>query len=92
MLTIKTMSVQTPQLVGYLLTANRSNFVFVEVSTGWLYDCPQILSPLFWNDKRFDRLPIYYQHTVMLIDLIPRQTFVYATLYLVIAIHRMSKH
>ena len=46
-LTIKTMSVLTLQPVGYLLTANLSNFVIVEVSTGWLYDCPQNLSPLF---------------------------------------------
>ena len=36
MLTIKKMSVQTPQLVGYHLTAKHSNFVIVEVSTGWL--------------------------------------------------------
>ena len=41
LLTILAMSVQNPQLAGFLLTGNRSNFLYVESSTVWLYDCPQ---------------------------------------------------
>ena len=41
------MSVQNPQLAGFLLTGNRSNFLYVEGSTAWLYDCPHFLSPLY---------------------------------------------
>ena len=39
-LTILAMSVKNPQLAGFLLTGNRSNFLYVEGSTAWLYDCP----------------------------------------------------
>ena len=38
LLTILAMSVQNPQLTGFLLTGNRSNFLHVEGSTAWLYD------------------------------------------------------
>ena len=40
------MSVQNPQLAGFLLTGNCSNFLYVEGSTAWLYDCPHYL-PLY---------------------------------------------
>ena len=40
LLTILAMSVKNPQLAGFLLTVNRSNFFYVEGSTAWLYDCP----------------------------------------------------
>ena len=46
LLTILAMSVQSPQFAGYLLTGNRSNFLYVEGSTAWLYDCPQSFSSL----------------------------------------------
>ena len=39
-LTVHAMSVQNPQLAGFLSTGNRSNFFYVEGSTAWLYDCP----------------------------------------------------
>ena len=70
------MSVQNPQLTGYLLTGNRSNFLYVEGSTAWLKDCSQIFSPLYESDKCFGRIPIYYQDTVMYLDPITRQTFI----------------
>ena len=41
LLTKLAMSVQNPQLAGFLLTGNRSNFLYVEGSTAWLYDRPQ---------------------------------------------------
>ena len=50
LLTILAMSVQNPQLAGFLLTGNRSNFLYVEGSTAWLYDCPHFLSPLYKAD------------------------------------------
>ena len=43
LLTILAMSVQNPQLAGFLLTGNRCNFLYVEGSTAWLYDCPHSL-------------------------------------------------
>ena len=39
LLTKLALSVQNPQLAGFLLTGNRSNFF--SGSTAWLYDCPQ---------------------------------------------------
>ena len=51
LLTILAMFVQNPQLTGYLLTGNRSNFLYVEGFTAWLNDCPQFFSPRYENDK-----------------------------------------
>ena len=79
LLTILAMSVKNPQLAGFLLTGNRSNFLYVEGSTAWLYDCPHFISPLYKADKCFDRIPIHYRKTIMYVDPITRQTFNYAT-------------
>ena len=79
LLTILAMSVKNPQLAGVLLTGNRSNFLYVEGSTAWLYDCPHFISPLYRADKCFDRILIQYRETIMYVDPITRQTFNYAT-------------
>ena len=79
LLTILAMSVQNPQLAGFLLTGNRSNFLHVEGSTAWLYDCPHFLSPLYITDRCFDRIPIHFKDTLMYVDPITRQTYNYAT-------------
>ena len=79
LLTILAMSVKNPQLVGFLLTGNRSNFLKVEGSTAWLYDCPHFISPLYKTDNCFDRIPIHYREIIMYLDPITRQTFNYAT-------------
>ena len=79
LLTILAMSVKNPQLAGFLLTGNCSNFLFVERSTAWLCDCPHFISPLYKADKCFDRNPIHYRETLMYVDPITRQTFNYAT-------------
>ena len=79
LLTILAMSVKNPQLAGFLLTGNRSNFLYVERSTAWLYDCPHFLSSLYKSDKCFDRIPIHYRETIMYVDSITRQFFNYAT-------------
>ena len=71
LLTILAMSVKNPQLVGFLLTGNRSNFLYV--------DCPHFISPLYKADKCFDRIPIHYRETIMYVDPITRQTFNDAT-------------
>ena len=55
LLTILAMSVKNPQLAGFLLTQNRSNFLYVEGSTAWLYDCPHHLSPLYIADQCYDK-------------------------------------
>ena len=61
LLTILAMSVQNPQLAGFVLTGNRGNFFFVEGSTAWLYECPHFLSPFYKADCCFDRTPIHNQ-------------------------------
>ena len=35
--------VKNPHLAGFLLTGNRSIFLYVEGSTAWLYDCPHFV-------------------------------------------------
>ena len=68
LLTILAMSVKNPQLAGLLLTGNRSNFLYVEGSTAWLYDGPHFISPLYKADKCFDRIPIHYRETILYVD------------------------
>ena len=72
LLTILAMSVQNPQLAGFLLTRNRSNFLYVEGSTAWLNDCPHFLSPLYKADRCFDRIPIHFKDTLMYILLLDK--------------------
>ena len=79
LLTILAMSVQNPQLAGFLLTVNRSKFLYVEGSTACLYDCPHYLSPLYIADQCFDKIQIYHKDTVFYLHPITRQTFNYAT-------------
>ena len=79
LLTKLAMSVQNPQLAGFLLTGNRSNFLYVEGSTAWLYDCPHFLSPLYKADRCFGRIPIHFKDTLMYVDPITRHTYDYAT-------------
>ena len=71
------MSVKNPQLPGFLLTRNRTNFLFDEGSTAWLYACPRHLSPLYIAAQCYDKILVYYLDTVMYVDLITRQTFEY---------------
>ena len=79
LLTIIAMLIKNPQLAVFLLTGNRSYFLYVELSTAWLYDCPHFISPLYKSDKCFDRIPIHYGGTIMYVDPITRQTFNSAT-------------
>ena len=72
------MSVQNPQLVDFLLTGTRSNVLYVEGSTAWLYDCPHFLSPLYKAYRCFDRIPIHFKVTIMYVDPITKQTYDYA--------------
>ena len=62
LLTILAMSAQKPHLAGFLLTGSRSNFLYIEGSTAWLYDCPHFLSPLYNADRCFDRIPILQRY------------------------------
>ena len=70
---------ESPHLAGFLLTENRSIFLYVERSTAWLYDCVHFLSPLYKADRCFDRIPIHFEDILMYLDPITRQTFDYAT-------------
>ena len=73
------MSVQSPQLAGFLLIGNRSNFLYVESSIAWLNDCPHFLSPFYNADRCFDRITIHFKDTLMYVDPNTRQTLDYAT-------------
>ena len=77
--TIFAMSVQSPQLAGFLLTRNCSNFFNVEGSTAWLYENPHFLSPLYKVDRCFDCIPIHFKDTFVYVDSITRQIYDYAT-------------
>ena len=79
LLTILAMSVKNPQLAGFLLTQNRSNFLYVEGSTAWLYECEHHISQLYTPEECYDKIPISYQDTVKFVDPITRQTFDYTT-------------
>ena len=79
LLTILAMSVRNLHLAGFLLTGNRSNSLYVEGSTAWVYDCPHFMSPLYKADECFDRILIYDRETIMDVDPITRRTFNYAT-------------
>ena len=72
------MSVKNPQLAGFLLTQNRSNFLYVGGSTAWLYECPNHLSPLYIAEQCYDKIPVNYFDTELYVDPITLQTFEYA--------------
>ena len=57
LLKILAMSVNSPQLAGFPLTGNCSNFLYVEGSTAWLYDCPHFISPQYRADKSLIEFP-----------------------------------
>ena len=61
------------------LNGNRSNFLNVEGSTAWLYDCSHFPSPLFKADRCFDCMPVHFRDTLMYVDPITRQTYDYST-------------
>ena len=67
-LTILAMSVQNPKITGFRLTGNRSNFLYVESSTAWLYGCPHFLSFLYKADRCFDCIPILFKDTLIYVD------------------------
>ena len=79
LLTKLAMSVQKPQLAGFLLTGNPSNFLYVEGTTAWLFDCTLFLSPLYKADLCFDRIPIHFKDSLSYVDPITRQTYDYST-------------
>ena len=72
------MSVENPQLTGYLLNGIRSNFLYVEDSTTWTNNCPRFLPFLYEADKCFNCIRIYYKCTVIYFDPITKQTFDYS--------------
>ena len=68
LLTILAMSIKNPQLAGFLLTQNRSNFMYVEGSTVWLYECPKVISPMYITVHCYDKIPIHYDDTIRYVD------------------------
>ena len=75
LLSILAIYVQNLQQADYLLTGNRSNFLYVEGSTALFYDCFQFLSPLSEIGNCFYHEPICYQDIIRYTNPITRQTF-----------------
>ena len=71
------MSVQNPQLAGFLLTGNRSNLTLKAQLPA--FTISHTFSPLYKADRCFDRIPIHFKDTLMYVDPIKRQTYDYAT-------------
>ena len=69
LLTILAMSVQNPQFAGFLLSGNRNNFLYVECSTAWLYDCPDF----FLLYTKLNNASIVYLYTSKILLCTPIQ-------------------
>ena len=74
-LTILMLSMENPQLAGYMLTGNRSMFLSTDGSLGWLYHCPLTHSPPHVMNQCFDKIPIFHKSAVLFADPITRQTY-----------------
>ena len=59
LLTILAMSVQNPQLAGFLLTGNQSNFLYVEGSTAPPPGSMTVLISYLLYTKPIDALTVY---------------------------------
>ena len=70
---------KTFNVVGYLLTANRTYFLHFEDTAAWLHVCTQFPPPLYETGKIFVPYTTYYQDTVTYFVPITRQTLVCAT-------------
>ena len=81
LLTILAMSVKNTQLAGFLLTQNRSNFLYVEGSTAWLYECQHHISYLYIDEQCYDKTPIHYQDTSNLLIRLPVKLLTMPLLY-----------
>ena len=78
LLTIDPRYVKNSHLVGFRLTQNCINFLYVEGSTTWLYDCPRHLSIFYKAEHSYDKIPFFYLDRVMYADPITCKTFNYA--------------
>ena len=76
--TIFAMSVQSPQLAGFLLTRNCSNFLTSKAPLLG-FTIIHIFSPLYKVDRCFDCIPIHFKDTFVYVDSITRQIYDYAT-------------
>ena len=66
---------KNPRLAGYTLTRNRSMFIKTNGNVAWLYNCPELHSPLQILNKFYNRIPILYEEEIHFVDPISRQTF-----------------
>ena len=66
---------------GYLLSGNRSNFLYYEGNILWFYTCTKKVSPLYvFEDKRcYKRIPIFYKNKVHFVDTLSRRTYFWDT-------------
>ena len=73
MLLTLAMSKVNPQLAGYLLTGNRSNFITIDAGIAWLYDCKLEMSPLYVDTICYDKIPVQYNGEIKYVDPITRE-------------------
>ena len=81
------LSLESPRLVGYNLTQNRSMFFEINGTVAWLYHCPKCYSPLQLMDHCYNGIPIMYKENFRFFDPITRQIFQSADLQ-----HCSDKH
>ena len=77
--TIITLAMQDPTMAGYLLTGKRNQFLKMEGSIAWLYECKNAISPLrIMENVCYDKIPIEIYGKLKFVDPISRQTFPFA--------------
>ena len=66
---------------GYLLSGNRSNFIYFEGNITWYYTCTKKVSPLYvFEDKRcYKRIPIFYKNKLHFVDTLSRRIYFWDT-------------
>ena len=74
-LTILTLSMENPRLVGYMLTGNRSMFLGTDGSLARLYHCPLMRSPPHVMNQYYDKIPIFPKNSIFFANPITRQTY-----------------
>ena len=79
LLTTLMLAIQNTKFAGFMLTGNRSMFLDTDRNVAWLYHCPKFLSPLRVVDKRYDRIPILFERTIIFVDPITPLTYDFAS-------------
>ena len=75
LLTILAIAINNPELAGYLLTNNRSNFITVDNSIAYMYSCAKKKTATQYLEFCYKMIPILYKEQTMFVDPQSRQTY-----------------